>query len=424
MRMRFLQSTVFSVVLALVAAPTFAENWPAWRGPRGDGTTLETALPLTWSATENVKWKVALPEPGNSTPIVWVDRIFLTQAVGERRTVLCLDRKDGKTRWQEGPKVAERERTHATNPPCAASPVTDGERVIAWFGTAGVWCWDAAGKELWHTDLGKQDHEWGYGSSPILHGDLCILNFGPGPRSFLVALDKRTGKEVWRTDVPPPVTLEGAGSKEGYVGSWSTPVIVGNGEQSELVAVLPGTIRGFDPQTGKERWSCGGLNTVCYANPFVAGNVVVAMGGYGGYSIGVKLGGMGDVTATHRLWQETKATQRIGSGVVSGEYLYMPNENGIVQCIEPATGKMVWQERMKVPSGRASTWSSMVLSGERLYLVTQASDVVVLKAAPKFEQLAVNSLGDGLTNSSLAVANGELFIRTHKSLWCIGVGKE
>jgi outer membrane protein assembly factor BamB len=414
---------LLAFIVPQFASSALAENWPAWRGPKGDGTTPETNLPLTWSATENVKWKVPLPGPSNSSPIVWGDRIFLTQAAGDRRTVMAFDRKDGKLLWQDGPTVTEKERTHPTNPPASGSPVTDGEKVIAWFGSAGVWCWDLAGKEMWHVDLGKQDHEWGYGSSPVLHGDLCIVNFGPGPRSFLVALDKRTGKEAWRTEVPVPEMPEGPGASQNYTGSWSTPIVAQVSGKSELIAVLPGAVRSFDPATGKELWHCNGLNPLSYADPLIADGVVAAMGGFGGYSVGVKAGGMGDVTATNRLWQEKRSSQRIGSGVVKDGLIYMPNEPGVVQCIEPATGKIAWQERLQIPGGKASTWSSFVLSGDRLYLVTQASDVVVLKAGPKFEQLAVNSLDDGLSNSSLAVSNGELFIRTHKNLWCIAARK-
>lgn len=411
------------LLLALLSSETLAANWPAWRGPNGDGTTPETDLPLHWSAKENVRWSVPLPERGNSTPIVWKDRVYLTQAIGQRRTVTCFDRADGKQLWQEGPNWSEKERSHETNPPCSSSPVTDGERVIAWFGSAGMWCWDLNGKELWHAELGQQDHQWGYGSSPVLYGDLCILNFGPGERSFLVALNKKTGKEVWRTDIPAPTTVEGPGAKDHYIGSWSTPVVMNAGGRTDLVAVLPGAVHGFDPQTGKEVWYCDGLNPLSYANPLLVDDTIVAMGGYGGYAIGVKAGGTGDLTATNQLWQEKHNAQRIGSGVVCGHLVYMVNEPGVIQCIEPKTGKVLWQERMQTPSGRASSWSSFVASGDRLYLLTQSSDTVVLHAGPKFEQLAVNSLEDGLCNASLAVSDGEFFIRTHKSLWCVGERK-
>jgi outer membrane protein assembly factor BamB len=411
---------LLSAFLALVTS-TFAGNWPAWRGPNGDGVTPETDLPLKFSATDGVKWKVELPERGNSTPIVWGDRVFLTQAVGTKRILMCLDRKDGKTLWQAGPEYTEKEVTHGTNPFCSASPVTDGERVIAWFGSAGLWCWSLDGKEQWHIDLGKQSHIWGWAASPVLHGDLCILNFGPGDPSFIVAVNKKTGKEVWRFNVPEPVVKEGPGGGKDFTGSWNTGFVVKIGGREEFLIGLPGALFSLDPKTGKELWHCNGLNALTYADPLAGDDALAGFGGYAGFSIGVKPGGSGDITATHRLWQARKNPQRIGSSVAVGKYAWLTGELGVIQCIELATGKELWNERMQTPAGRANTWSSLVRSGDRIYAVTQNSDVVVFKASPeKCEQLAVNSLGDGLTNSSLAVSDGQLFLRTHKHLWCIG----
>jgi len=413
-----------SALAALLTSPLHAANWPAWRGPDGDGVTPETQIPLTWNATENVRWKVALPERGNSTPIVWGTRVFLTQAVGKRRTLMCLDRADGKTLWQQGPEWAEAERTHGTNPFCAASPVTDGERVIAWFGSAGLWCFDLAGKEQWHLDLGVQDHEWGYGGSPVLEGDLCILNFGPGPRSFLIAVDKKTGKKAWQFDVPEPTPLEGPGASQKWIGSWSTPVVFDTGARRELVATLPGALFGFDPATGKELWRCTGMNPLCYTNALFGDGIFVGLGGFGGWAIGVRAGGSGDVTATHRLWQSKQAPQRIGSGVFVGGRVIMPSDPGVIECLDPKTGEILWKERVQPAGGHAtSSWSSLVRSGDRFYLLTQASDTVVFRAGEKYEQLAVNALDDGMCNSSLAVSDGELFIRTHAHLWCIAEKK-
>lgn len=412
-----------SLPFLLFATSAFAADWPTWRGPQGDGVTSETNLPLTWSATENVKWKIDLPERGNSTPIILGNRIFLTQAVGQRRTVMCLDRKDGKLLWQQGPTWEEPERSHQTNPPCASSPITDGERVIAWFGSAGLYAWDLAGKELWHLDLGKQDHEWGYGSSPVLSGDLCILNFGPGERSFLVAVDKRTGKEVWRFDVPPPAAPEGPGSKQGYVGSWSTPALVKVDGHEQLFASLPGAVFALDPANGREIWHCDGLNPLAYAQPMLVDGTVIGFGGFNGFAIGIKPGGSGNVTATNRLWQDKRAPQRIGSAVAVDGKVYLGSDPGFVQCIDPKTGELLFDARPPVPTPQASSWSSMVRSGDRLYLVTKSSDTLVFRADPKIELLADNVLGDGMTNASLAVSNGELFIRTHAHLWCISAGK-
>lgn len=409
--------------LFLATATGFAANWPTWRGPQADGVTSETNLPLKWSATEGVKWKIDLPEPGNSTPIIWGDRIFLTQAVGQRRTVMCLDRKDGKLVWQQGPTWSEAERSHKANPFCASSPITDGERVIAWFGSAGLYAWDLAGKELWHVDLGKQDHEWGYGSSPILAGDLCVLNFGPGPRSFVVAVNKRTGKEAWRFDVPPPATPEGPGSGQSWIGTWSTPVLMKVDGHDQIVVDLPGAVFGLDPANGHEIWHCNGLNPLAYAEPMLIDDVIVALGGFNGFAIGVKTGGSGDVTATNRLWQDKRAPQRIGSGVVVDGKIYLGSDPGFVQCIDPKTGTRLLDVRPPLPPQKASSWSSFVRSGDRLYLVTKSSDTLVFRADPKMELLADNALDDGMTNASLAVSNGDLFIRTHAHLWCIGAVK-
>ena len=428
-----------SLLLAFLAlaSSTFAGNWPAWRGPDADGTTPETDLPLHFSATEGVKWKVPLPERGNSTPIVWDGKIFLTQAVGTRRTVMCLDRKDGHTLWQAGPEWKGEDITHGTNPYCSSSPATDGERVVAWFGSAGLWCWSLDGKEQWHVNLGPQKHIWGYGASPVLHGDLCILNFGPGERSFIVAVDKKTGKEVWRFNVPAPEVKEGSGGQNGFTGSWNTGRIVTDGKSEQFIISLPGALFSLDPKTGKELWHCNGLNALAYAEPIVGREikqfpaglkvtemqvpVFAAFGGYGGFSIGVHPGGSGNITDKGRLWQERKNPQRIGSNVARDEIAWLTGEPGVIQCIGIKTGQDLWKERMQTPAGRANTWSSLVRSGDRIYAVTQNSDVVVFKASTeKYEQLAVNSLGDGLTNSSLAVSDGQLFLRTHKHLWCIG----
>jgi outer membrane protein assembly factor BamB len=425
-----------AVCLALITA-ALAGNWPAWRGPDADGTTPETDLPLHFSATEGVKWKIDLPERGNSTPIVWGTKIFLTQAVGTRRTVMCLDRKDGHTLWQAGPEWTTHEETHQTNPYCSPSPATDGERVVAWFGSAGLWCWSLDGKEQWHVDLGPQKHIWGYAASPVLHGDLCILNFGPGERSFIVAVDKKTGKEVWRFNVPPPAVSEGAGAGNGYSGSWNTGRVVKfRPGQEEFLISLPGALYSLDPMTGKENWHCNGLNPLAYSEPVMdisdtqspdgttRRTFIAAFGGYGGFSIGAEYFRLkNDVVAStaERLWQEKKNPQRIGSHVTAGKHAWLTGEPGVIQCIELQTGKELWKERMQTPAGRANTWSSLVRSGDRIYAVTQNSDVVVFRASPeKYEQLAVNSMADGLTNSSLAISDGQLFLRTHKHLWCIG----
>jgi outer membrane protein assembly factor BamB len=233
-----------AVAVHCAAGPVFAGNWPAWRGPDGQGHSPEKDLPLTWGPADNVRWKVALPEPGNSTPIVWGDRIFLTQSLDKdtRRTVRCYARADGKLLWERQTPFTGKEPTHATNPYCSASPVTDGERVIASLGSAGLVCYDLSGKELWRKDLGRLVHIWGNASSPVLYQDLAILWCGPGARQFLLAVDKADGHTVWEHQEPGGK----GGPERPYVGSWTTPLVIRVGDHDELVLGVNEKLKAFD----------------------------------------------------------------------------------------------------------------------------------------------------------------------------------
>ncbi|MDB6038912.1 MAG: hypothetical protein JWM99_2753, partial [Verrucomicrobiales bacterium] len=229
----------FATIAFLSRVALIAGNWPEWRGPNGNGVSLEKNLPTAWSTNQNIVWKVTLPEAGNSTPVVWGNKVFLTQAIENRRTIICLDRRSGKLLWQSGVVASEKEPTHETNPYCSGSPATDGQRVVASFGSAGVYCYDFDGKELWHRDLGKQSHMWGISSSPIIHGEICFLNFGPGERTFLIALNKKTGETIWQHDEP-------GGKSDKYIGSWATPLTIKH-EREELIVPYPGRVASFDP---------------------------------------------------------------------------------------------------------------------------------------------------------------------------------
>lgn len=418
---------LIGLTLLVPALVVSAGNWPAWRGPQGTGVSSEKNLPLRWGTNENVRWRAPLPERGNSTPIVWGDRVFITQAISQenRRALICFDRATGKQLWQQGPVHSEKELTHDTNPLCAPSPVTDGERVIAWFGSAGVFCYDFAGRELWRRELGEQRHIWGNGASPMLHGNLCVLNFGPGERSFLVAIDKRTGKDVWRVTEPGGDSGEKKPEQDKalWIGSWTTPIVITVGGREELIQSWPNRVTAFAPKTGDELWSCTGLNPLVYTSPLfdTSKGIVVAMGGFNGKSLAVKAGGSGDVTATHRLWHHPKTKQRIGSGVIHDGHIYIHNDPGVAECFELETGKLVWEERLRGPAAKSDSWSSLVLADGKLYSINQGGDAFVFRASPKFEVLATNSLHE-TTMSSLVPADGEFFVRTYKHLWCIGAG--
>ncbi|MSQ93496.1 MAG: serine/threonine protein kinase [Gemmataceae bacterium] len=415
--------SIAAVIGFIILCPaTYADNWPAWRGPHGTGVSAEKNLPLTWSATQNVRWKVTLPEAGNSTPIIWGDRVFLTQALdgGKRRAVIAFGRADGKKLWQSEVPCEFEETSHKQNPPCSASPITDGEAVYAWFASAGVVAYDFEGKQLWKRDLSPVKSRWGNGSSPILYKDLLIVFHGPGaPNTFLIALDKRTGKTVWKQDeasIDSPV-----------FGCWSTPIIVKAGERDELILPLPGEkiggdgmFKAYDPATGKALWICKGLGNEIYAMPTVneTRDLVVAISGHNGPIVGVKPGGKGDVTGTHRTWRVAgKNPQRVGSGVFHQGRFFLADAPGFVECLDPKNGEPLWKERLE-----GDLWGSMLVADGRLYVTSLKGETFVLAAGPKYQLLARNKL-DEPTYAAPAVANGDLFLRTYQNLYCIKSAK-
>jgi outer membrane protein assembly factor BamB len=336
-----------------------------------------------------------------------------------RRTLMCFDRASGKQLWQSGVTYGDTEPTHATNPYASASPVTDGKLVIVWFGSAGLIAYDMDGREVWKRDLGVQKHTWGYGSSPVLYGEHVFLNFGPGERAFLVAVNKNTGKTAWQVDAP-----SGEGTKFGnwtpadMYGSWTTPLVIRSGAREELIASWPRRVSAYDPSSGKLLWTCEGLGDLVYPSPLYAGGIVVALGGFGGPSLAVKAGGDGDVTSTHRLWRLTKSRPMIGSGVIAGGRIYIVDNSGIAECLELETGKVVWTARLKGNSESGGVWSSPVLNGDRIYVMSKSAEVFIFKAAPQFELLGMNALGEE-TNSSVVISDGDVFLRTHAALWRI-----
>ncbi|MBM3875349.1 MAG: serine/threonine protein kinase [Verrucomicrobia bacterium] len=430
--MKTLRTFRLAVACLLAAgSASLADNWPMWRGPNHDGVSPEKDIPTHWTSTENVRWKTPLPEGGDSSPIVWGGKVFITQSIEAEggRNLMSFDTRTGKLLWKQGTTWKQSEQRYGKNPYCAASPATDGERVIAFFGSAGLFCWDMDGRELWRRDLGRHHYEWGYASSPILHGDLCVLYFGPGDKAALLALDKKTGKTVWQADEPAitrgPRTDGFRGSENrGMVCTYSTPIIMKAGARDELVMPWPQQARAYDPKSGRELWRCEGLNELVYCSPVAGDGVVVAMGGFFGTTIAVRGGGSGDVTAANRLWQTVRTKNRLGTGIVRGQHVYVLNtELGLAECLELTTGKVAWSENIQAKSAKRDSWSSMVLAGDHLYSPTQGGEVVVLRADPKkFEQVAINPLDNELINSSPAVSHGRIFIRTHKNLWCIGAG--
>jgi outer membrane protein assembly factor BamB len=259
---------------------------------------------------------------------------------------------------------------------------------------------------------------WGNASSPILHGDLAILWIGPGENQALLAVNKRTGATVWEHKEPGGAS---GFKKDGWIGSWSTPIVVKVGDHEELIVGMPGVVKAFDPGSGGELWRCAGPSKLFYTSPVYADGIVVVMCGFHGPAMAIKVGGKGDVTKTHRLWyHKEKIPQRIGSPVIVGQHVYLVNENGIAQCFELKTGQEVWGKQ-RLP-GRF--WGSLVATADNLlYITSMEGDTFVLRADPaKFTQVARNRIGERVL-ASVAPSQGDIFLRSYKHLWCIGAKK-
>ena len=441
------QLIAFTVMGLGLCGASRAGNWPGWRGPGGDGVSDEKNVPLRWSGKENVRWRAPLPDRGNSTPVVWGDRVFVTQAVEKdhRRNLMCFARADGRVLWESGVTYAEREPTNGQNPYCSGSPATDGKVVVAYFGSAGLYCFDTAGRERWHRDVGKVDSWQGSGSSPVLWENLCILNAGPGTNAVLIACDVRTGEVAWR--VAPPKVSGGAaaGAKRqstggfdgammqadpsgegGFLGSWSTPVIVRQGDHEELVVVHTGRICGYDPHTGREIWRCTGLPEQAFATPAVGEGAIIASGhrvdGGGTRVTAVRRGGQGDVTASHRLWQIDFPKECVGSGVVAGTHVFLPTQFGSLLCLNLSDGRKVWEKRLSGEGSLGGSWSSIVMADGKVLIPNQSGEVFVVAASPEFKLLATNWVGQETTCASLALSDGDVFLRTYNALWCLRNG--
>lgn len=412
------------VVLLGISCFAHAAQWPAWRGPTGDGIVPADAplkpWPTSWTAEKNIAWKTALPAGGNSTPIIWNQRVFLTSATerGAKRSLMCFDRADGKLLWQTVLEYPEKEPTHDTNPYCSASPITDGERIICSFGSAGVAAFDFDGKILWHRkDLGALNHIWGNATSPFFLGDNVIQYWGPGLTSYLIALNKKSGDTVWKHELPDGA----AKTPDQFYGSWSTPAVreftSDDGKpQREFILGMPKKIVALDVETRQVNWFCEGLGPLVYTNPIVGKDAVAVLSGYQGPGIAVKFGGRGDVTATHRLWQITEKKvlpQRVGSAVLQGNYFYILNDSGTVQCTDLLTGKDAWNEPLT-----KTAWSSASIADGKLYVIDQKGETLVLDAAPKFKLISRNPLNEP-NRASHAFSDGQIFIRTYRHLYCV-----
>ena len=413
-----------ALATALLGSSGLATPWPSWRGPSDNQTTPDTGFPLKWSATNQVRWKVALADAGNSSPVVWGNRVFITQATeeGKHRSLLAFDRVTGRQLWNQDVLFDGADPHHKSNPHCSASPVTDGKRVVVSFATAGILACDLTGKLLWRRDLGVQRHDWGQGSSPVIEGDSVLVYHGPGPESAMYSLDANTGEIRWRIPLKeerPAERFDGfAGNSQGQMGTFSTPLVIHASGRKEVLLPVVNKLRAFNPDTGAELWSVGGMNPLVYSSPTYGEGQIVAMGGFFGAFMILPPGGSGDRTAERTVYERRMKRHTIGSPIIHEGHVYVAVTDGYLQCYRLATGNLLWEERIPSTGSSGQTWASMVRAGDRLYAMNQSGDTVVFRAAPKFEVLAVNALGE-LSNSTPAFSSGDVFLRTERTLWCV-----
>lgn len=410
------------------------DNWPQWRGPLGTGVGPRAKPPLEWNEEKNVRWKTELPGKGHSTPAVWGDHIFLTSAVpvgdpvkprfvrpgahdnfdSTRKhefLVLAVDRKTGKVRWKEKVHTAvPHEAGHISASLASASPVTDGERVYAFFGSYGLYCLDFGGKLLWKKQLGEMHtkHGHGEGSSPALHGDTLVINWDHEEKSFVVALDTRTGKERWRKSRAEDT-------------SWATPIIVEH--KGKTLAIVPGTkrIRAYDLADGEVFWECGGLSSNIVATPVAADGVVYAGSSYDTRAmLAIRLdGAKGDITGTKQvIWSRHRGTPYVPSPLLYGDVLYnMQHYQGTIVRVDLKTGEDQI-DPVRLDAIRA-VYASPVGAAGRVYVTSREGVTQVMEHGGKEPKLlAVNRLDDSFS-ASAALAGKELFLRGEKSLYCI-----
>ncbi len=416
---------IATLVAATCCATTFAQagDWPGFRGPHGNGLTDETDVPERWDADHNVRWKVALRQPSNGSPIVSNGRVFIAgceDADGKRRSLYCFDRKSGEQLWTRTVDFDKNMPTHKTNPHGSTTPAANGQHVVVWHASAGLHCYDVEGHPVWSRDLGEYRHMWGSGTSPIIQGDRVFLHTGPGREVRVLAFNLATGETVWENSEP----VEGDGNRRDdgqYMGSWSTPVLTRSGGRQQLICAMANRLVAYDATDGSILWYCSGLRhergDLAYSSPILAGDICVTTGGFRGPGIGVRLGGQGDLTMTSRLWRNEKNPQSIGTGVFVDGHVYRPNTDpNTIECIVPATGESLWKSRV----GSGAIWSSIVYADGRGYVTDQQGTTVVFSISPDgLKMIAANKLGE-TCNATLAVSDGQIFIRTHGHLYCIG----
>ena len=417
------------VLFFFVAGLIRAENWPGWRGPSGDGVSTGKGIPTKWSSTENIAWRIAVPGEGHSSPIVWGDKVFLTSSLTEKnkRILLCIDRLSGQTVWQRDVVQSPPETIHRLNSRASGTPATDGKQVYVTFmraegdkviapnvgserlitpGKIIVAAYDLDGNEKWKTNVGDFVSAHGFNTCPVLFEDSVILNGDHDGDAYLVALDRQSGRERWRT------------RRENKTRSYVTPIIREIDGITQMILSGSLCVASYDPRNGKRHWIVDGPTEQFVASMVYDGKYVFATGGYPErHTLAIRPGGKGNVTDTHIAWRTTRGAAYVPSPIISGRYLLMVADSGIASCFEARTGKRHWMERL--PGGHSP---SPVSADGLVYFVSDRGVTTVIRPSETFAVIAKNELGEPVS-ASPAISQGQIFLRTHQHLYCIGSKK-
>jgi outer membrane protein assembly factor BamB len=389
-----------------------AENWPQFRGPRGDGTSLETNVPVHWSATRNLVWKSPLPGEGHSSPVVWGDSLFITSAdkTSGRRHLHRFDALTGKPLWQRTVVTAPADAMHRENSHASSTPATDGTRVFTSFQAGDrvdLRCFDFEGNQLWAMQPLAFEGEHGYSYSPVLYNNLLLFDCRQEGEATLLALDPHTGGIRWRAE------------PENKRISHVSPLLITHGSQHQMVVCGSDEIRGYNPDTGQPLWWCQGPSDVAVAGLAHGDGMVFATAGYPVRTrMAVRTGGRGDVTTSHVAWSFKRHATYVPSPVYTQGHLYSVLDDGMLYCFDARTGEPKWEERL---GGRFR--SSLVMAEGRLYATSDKGLTTVFKADPGgYQPVATNSLGE-FCYATPAVSGGRMFLRTDQHLYCIGTNR-
>jgi outer membrane protein assembly factor BamB len=419
-RLSWLFCLIFGASTLLVAAPEDvrmievggegAKYWPRWRGPSGQGQVPTGTYTDKWTPT-TASWKVNVPGSGNSSPIVWGDRIFLTTGYGqgEKLSMLSFSRADGKQLWETFIPQNGVEYNHAKNGFASATPTTDGELVYASFGRHGLFAFDFSGKIVWQHKFGILDNYHGPAGSPVLYKDRIFIfqdaNPAPGQTAFVGAFDKKTGKPLWVT-------------KRSETVGWGTGVVINTGTRDELIVSSQRRVAAYDPDNGNELWTVRGMTFEVIPTPVVGHGLVFASSGRAGPTIAIRPGGSGDVTSTHVAWSSPRGSPFVPSGIVVGDLLYLINDmQSVLTVYEATTGNLVYQNRLGVAIREGFSASPVHVNG-KLYFTNDDGQTFVVEAGRTFKLLHINELGDR-TLASPALVDGTWYWRTHSTLRAI-----